>query len=480
MLKPLHNKTKIICTLGPSTSSVEILERMIRAGMDVARLNLSHGTHQEHSAMLKKVREASKRVGKEVTILLDLQGPKIRIGDLNVPSIKLKNGARFTITTNPIVGDDKRVSTTYSKLTSDVHPGDKILLDDGKLRLRVLKVKQRDVLCEVMAGGALSANKGMNLPGVSMSAPSLTPKDLRDLEFGIKRDVDYVALSFVRTSDNIRRLRKAIIKRIPKGRFLPIIAKIEKPLAITNIDSIVAEADGIMVARGDLGVELAPEDVPLLQKMIIRKCNEAGKPVVIATQMLESMINSPTPTRAETSDVANAVVDGGDAVMLSGETSVGKYPQETVRMMDRIICKVEADYVRTSRVPDRTLGGVDSRLDALGRAACILAEQMNSAAIVTVTHTGNTAKVVSRYRPRPKIIAITDRAKIIRRLNLIWGVYGMMIDNLDADSDKALLTIQNRLIQNGLVKRGEYVVLLAGQPFFERGSTNFIKVERMG
>jgi pyruvate kinase len=258
-----------------------------------------------------------------------------------------------------------------------------------------------------------------------------------------------------------------------------VIAKIEKPQAIANIDEIIKEADGIMIARGDLGVELPPEDVPLLQKMIIRKCNEAGKPVVIATQMLESMIRSPTPTRAEASDVANAVLDGADAVMLSGETSVGKYPLEAVRMMDRIISRVEANGSPVGGVVDRQQVNIESRLDALGRSACILAEQMNASAVVAVTHTGNTARVLSHYRPGPKIIAITDRAKIQRRLNLLWGVHCMVVENLDQDSDKSLQVIQEKLINSGTLKRGDYFVLLAGQPFFARGSTNFIKVERI-
>lgn len=474
-----QSKTKIVATLGPSSSSVELLTELIRAGVDVARLNFSHGSHDEHLTAMRNVQEAMKRTGELVTILQDLQGPKIRIGAFNVPFIELRNGAHFTITTDQITGDETRVSTTYIHLTKDVSPGDVILLDDGKIRVRVLEIRDNDVRCEVLAGGTLSAKKGINLPNVAVSTPSLTEKDIHDLEFGIKYDVDYVALSFVRTADDIRHLRKEIIQRIDKRRFLPIVAKIEKPQAVANIDSIIAEADAIMIARGDLGVELPPEDVPLLQKTIIRKCNSAGKPVIIATQMLESMINSPTPTRAEANDVANGVLDGADAVMLSGETSVGKYPLEAVQIMDRIIKKVESDNFVFQRVLDHPHQGVSSRHDALGRAACVLAEQMKAAAIVCVTHSGETARVVSRYRPRTRIIAITDRDKIHRRLNLIWGVHGIVIDNLLQDSDKALKQIQERLLSMGLIKRGEYIVILAGQPFFARGSTNFIEVEKV-
>jgi pyruvate kinase len=479
MIGSLDCKTKIVCTLGPSTATVEVIMNLIHAGMDVARLNFSHGSHEDHLGMLTNVQEASKRTGVEITILQDLQGPKIRIGDFDKPFIELRAGEQFTITTDPVVGDQRRVSTTFDQLTRDVQPGDRILLDDGKLRLRVVEIKRNDVVCEVIVGGTLSAHKGINLPGVAVSAPSFTAKDLDDLTFGLKHDVDYIALSFVRSADDIRELRTVIIERIAKGRFLPIIAKIEKPQAIANIDAIIQEADGIMIARGDLGVELPPEDVPILQKMIIRKCNEAGKPVIIATQMLDSMINNPTPTRAEASDVANAVVDGGDAVMLSGETSIGKYPLETVQIMNRIIRKVESEHLTQRRVLDQQQGGVENRLDALGRAACVLAEQMNAAAIVAVTHTGNTARVISRYRPRPIIIAVTDRPKIRRRMNLIWGVQGMVVENLKEDSDKVLKRIQESLVHSGMVTRGEYVVLLAGQPFFERGSTNFIEVEKV-
>jgi len=479
-----RGKARIICTLGPSTNSVEVLVNLIQSGMDVVRLNFSHGSHEDHLMMLQNAREASNRTGAELTVLQDLQGPKIRIGDLSVPYIELRTGDHFIITIDPIIGEAQKdgrwkVSTTFQKLTHDVLPGDKILLDDGKIRLRVIEVKKTDVACEVVIGGTLSAYKGINLPGVSVSAPSFTAKDRQDLEFGIKHDVDYVALSFVRTAEDIKGLRKIIIERIEKGRFLPIVAKIEKPQAIANIDHIIAEADAIMIARGDLGVELPPEDVPILQKMIVKKCNEAGKPVIIATQMLESMINNPTPTRAEASDIANAVVDGGDAVMLSGETSVGKYPLEAVQIMDRIVKKVESEHVGQMRVLERPHWTVESKLDALGRAACVLAEQMNAAAIVVVTRSGQTAKILSRYRPQPRIIAITDRPKILRRLNLYWGIKGVVIDMLADDSDKALQDIQEKLVNSGMVMRGEYVVVLAGQPFFARGSTNFIKVEQV-
>lgn len=474
-----HAKAKIVCTLGPATSDEAMLVKLIRAGMDVARFNFSHGSYDDHLRTINNLRAAMKATGEHITLLQDLQGPKIRIGEIGAPSIDLVPGNTITITTEPIVGTTARVSTTYTHLPKDVHKGDTLLLDDGKLQLRVREVVVNDVECEIVVGGKLSSHKGINLPGVALSTPSYTEKDLQDLEFGIKNCIDYVALSFVRSADDIRDLRQEMAWRMPKGQTIPIIAKIEKPQAIADIDHIIAEADGIMIARGDLGVELPPEDVPILQKMIVKRSNAAGKPVIIATQMLESMISSPTPTRAEASDVANAVMDGGDAVMLSGETSVGKYPLEAVMIMEKIIRKVEGEITARGRVFEKGRGVIENRHEALGMAACLLSEQMKSAAIVTVTNSGKTAQVLSRYRPNQQIIAVTDSASTLRRLNLVWGVSGIVFEDLSGDSDSALQRIQERLVALGLVRRGEYFVLLAGQPLLARGSTNFIKVEKV-
>jgi pyruvate kinase len=474
-----EGKTRIVCTVGPASSEPGILGDMLLAGMDVARLNFSHGTREEHLHALRSIHEAARRSGVEPAVLQDLQGPKIRVGALSVPSIELTPGSRLIITTDPIVGGPGRIGTTYQGLPRDVHPGADVLLDDGKMRLRVVEVRGNDVICEVAVGGTLSAHKGINLPGVAVSAPSFTDKDLQDLVFGLEQEIDYVALSFVRSAEDIRQLRAAIAAHRSRGRRLPVIAKIEKPQAVANIDEIIAEADGIMIARGDLGVEIPPEDVPIHQKMIIRRCNAAGKPVIVATQMLESMTSSPTPTRAEANDVANAVIDGGDAVMLSGETSVGKYPLETVRMMERIIRKVESERLGPSRAAE-SRSGIADRHDALGRSACLLAEQMHAAAIVTVTNSGQTARVLARYRPEPPIIALTDSPTTLRLLNIVWGVRGLLVGGLDEDSDHALANVQKHLLASGMVRSGEYIVLLAGQPFFARGSTNFIKVEQVG
>ena len=474
----LYGKTKIVCTLGPSSSTVDVIEKMIRAGMDVVRLNFSHSTHEEHRAAMKAVREAAERAGEPIAILQDLQGPKIRTGKLASPEVRLVDGAKFIITINEIAGNKERVSTTYQNLPKDVKPGDTILMDDGLLQLKVLSSTTTDVVTEVVHGGILKEHKGINLPGVSVSAPSLTDKDVEDLEFGIANDIDYVALSFVRTGDDIRRLREFIIAKIDKGKKLPIIAKIEKREALDNIDEIIREADAIMVARGDLGVECATEDVPIAQKMICKKANAAGKPVIIATQMLESMIENPRPTRAEANDVANGVLDGADAVMLSGETSVGKYVVEVVRTMDLIIRRAEEEYRDQLDLADEAGEKQAEVFKAIGRAACVLAKQIGAAAIVPITHSGETAKTIAKYRPYGKIIAVTDRERIRRRLNLVWGVRSILVPKI-ADTDTTLATIQQELLKSGYVNKGDYIVMTAGIPLLARGTTNMVKVEKI-
>jgi pyruvate kinase len=474
----LYGKTKIVCTLGPSSSTIDVIEKMIHAGMDVVRLNFSHGTHEEHRAAMKAVREAAERAGEPIAILQDLQGPKIRTGKLASPEVRLVDGAKFIITINEMAGNAERVSTTYQNLPKDVKPGDTILMDDGLLQLKVLSSTATDVVTEVVHGGILKEHKGINLPGVSVSAPSLTDKDIEDLEFGIANDIDYVALSFVRTGDDIRRLREFIIAKIDKGKKLPIIAKIEKREALDNIDEIIREADAIMVARGDLGVECATEDVPIAQKMICKKANAAGKPVIIATQMLESMIENPRPTRAEANDVANGVLDGADAVMLSGETSVGKYVVEVVRTMDLIIRRAEEEYRDQLDLADEAGEKQAEVFKAIGRAACVLAKRIGAAAIVPITHSGETAKTIAKYRPYGKIIAVTDRERIRRRLNLVWGVRSILVPNI-ADTDTTLATIQQELLKSGYVNKGDYIVMTAGLPLLARGTTNMVKVEKI-
>lgn len=471
-------KTKIVCTLGPASSTPEVITAMVTAGMDVARINFSHGTHDEHLHTLHHLRKIASALGEPVSVVLDLQGPKIRIGELKTPSIELKPGDALTITTHETRGDGRTVSTTYQHLPKDVKKGDRILLDDGKLEVRVLETTKDAVETSVVTGGILTAHKGINLPGVAVSAPSLTEKDKEDLLFAFEHDVDYVALSFVRKDHDVAALRDFIIENGPKGRKIPIIAKIEKSEAISNIEAILKETDAVMVARGDLGVELPTEDVPLLQKMIVRKCNETGKPVIIATQMLESMINNPTPTRAEASDVANAVLDGADAVMLSGETSVGKYPIQSIQMMDRIIRKTEDQLGNQHRFSPDWIPSTHE-YDPLSRSACVLAEQLRASTIVVLTHSGSTAAHVAKFRPPARIIAVTDRGKIMRRLNLIWGIRGLIVEDLKKDTDKTFKKIQEQLLQEGYIDHGETIVMLAGIPLFEGHPTNTIKVDKV-
>ena len=472
------SRTKIVCTIGPACDTREKIDAMIRAGMDVARINFSHGNHSQHLRTLKIIHQAAKDKGEPISIIMDLQGPKIRIGDLKTASVELKEGAKVTITTRPVVGDAQTLSTTYQHLPKDVKVGNRILLDDGKIELKVIGVDRQDVRLRVVSGGVLTAHKGINLPGIKVSAPSLTEKDKNDLLFAFKHDVDYVALSFVRRAHDVASLRDLIIEKGPKGRKIPIIAKIEKDEAIKNIDEILKETDAVMVARGDLGVELPTEDVPLLQKMIVRKCNELGKPVIIATQMLESMIENPRPTRAEASDVANAVLDGADAVMLSGETSVGKYPVQAIEVMNRIITKTEEQSALQNPFDPDWIPS-SHEYDPLSRSACILADQLKASTIVALTHSGSTAAHVAKFRPPARIIAVTDREKIMRRLNLIWGIRGLIVENLKKDTDATFKKIQKQLLDEGYVEKGEVIVLLAGIPLFEGHPTNTIKVDRV-
>jgi pyruvate kinase len=476
----MEARARILATIGPASDTREKLVQLAGAGLDVARLNLSHGTHDIHRASIASVRAASKDVGRPLAILMDLQGPKIRIGTFATPTVDLTPGSTFTVTTSNVQGTAERVSTSHAGLPGDVKAGDPLLLDDGKIRLVVERVSGTDVVCRVEVGGPLSARKGINLPGSSVSVPSLTGKDLDDLAFGIREGVDALALSFVRSAEDIRALRSAMLRLVPEEGRLPVVAKIEKPQAIDDIDAIIEVADGIMVARGDLGVELPPEEVPAHQKMIIRKCLAAGRPVIVATQMLESMIANPVPTRAETSDVANAVMDGADAVMLSGETSVGKYPVEAVSMMNRIILQVEGRRLAVGNLWETLLAKSDRSHDALGRAACVIAEQTRAAAIIAVTHTGLTARVVARYRPETSVIAVTDMEETLRRLSFVWGVRGVVVGPDDRSVSAIVRIVREKLETEGLLRPGAPVVILGGVPLFSGGSTNSIRVERLG
>jgi pyruvate kinase len=471
----IYRKTKIICTIGPATNSIENLVLLTNAGMDVARLNFSHGTHEDHLGVMKNIQEVRRLTGKQISILQDLGGPKIRTGRLVTQSVELKAGAEITITTQDILGDEKRISTTYDRLSKDVKPGDRILIDDGLIELRVVSTKDTDVLCSIVDGGILKEHKGMNLPGVTVIGPSLTQKDIQDLEFGLQNNVDYVALSFIRSANDIAALKELIQS---EGRNVPVVAKIEKGEAIEDIENIIDRSDAIMVARGDLGVELSSEDVPVLQKMLIQRSNSKGKPVITATQMLESMVRDPLPTRAEASDVANAVLDGTDAVMLSAETSVGQFPMDAVKVMDRIIKRAETSGAKYRCAVERSTDEQENIFDAIGHAACVMADQIGASAIVPITHTGASAKTIAKYRPAAKILGVTDNERCIRALNLVWGVRGILISGI-SDTDTTFQVVKSEILKSGYVKKGETIVLTAGVPLLERGTTNTLKVERL-
>jgi pyruvate kinase len=450
--------------------------------MNVARLNFSHGTHEEHALVIERVRAISSRLGCAVAILQDLQGPKIRTGALQYGKpITLVDNTQVTITTHDMVGNGQVISTTYKPLPQDVKIGDRILLDDGLLELRVLGTSETDVQCLVVHGGVLGEHKGINLPGVAVSAPALTEKDRDDLQFGIKHGVDYVALSFVRHPEDVREAQRLIqqylVEVYGKGveRDIPLIAKIEKPEAVEQLDDILAVADGVMVARGDLGVEMPQEKVPLIQKRIIARCNERGLPVITATQMLESMVTNPRPTRAEVNDVSNSILDGTDAVMLSAETSVGAFPVAAVQMMARIALETEANYYTAGQPAHRH----HSLAEAVSHAARALAEAANVQDIVVFTGTGNSARLISKDRPRVPILAYTPSEQVYNQLALWWGVWPYRI-SLQATTEDLIAHVEQRLQDDKLVQRGEYVVIMGGMPIASKARTNFVKLHRVG
>lgn len=462
---------KIICTIGPASDSEEMLTKLAEAGMDVARLNFSHGTHEEHLKKIKLIRKISNRLKKPVAILQDLQGPKIRIGKFADPPISLNPGDLFTITTDEkTVGNENIVSTSYKNLANDVQHGDQILVNDGLIKLRVIEKTETDVFCEVVNGGNLYDRRGINLPGVKISEPSLTAKDKDDLQFGLDNGVDYVALSFVRDAQSLRDIKKIIGKKN-----VPVIAKLEKPEALNNLDEIIAETDGVMVARGDLGVEIFSARVPVVQKEIIGKCIKAGKPVITATQMLDSMMTNPIPTRAETSDVANAVFDGSDAVMLSGETAFGKFPVESVTMMKSIICEAEkrSAYFRLKPV-DRRHTEHHEFSHSICYAAYFAANEMHAKYIVVFTRSGYTAAVMSALRPDVPILALTPNINTVHRLTLYWGVMPVHLEEmLDIEDDMSQL--EKYLKKNKWVKSGNNIVVISGSSR-EAGGTNSLRL----
>lgn len=469
-------RTKIVCTIGPASRSYALIEELIKEGMDVARLNFSHGTYEEHSSTIRHIREVSRKLKKPVAILQDLAGPKIRTGLLQKNRVLLKEGASFTLTTRQVSGNEREVSVNYSFLPQKVTKGSTIFLADGSLELVVEKVTPTDIKCCVIKGGELTSQQGVNLPGDSFEIPSLSPKDQRDLLFGIEHKLDFIGISFVREAQDVLQVRR-ILKQ--KGaEEISLIAKIEKQEALHNLDEIIEAADGIMIARGDLGVEIPLQEVPLVQKTIIKKCNLVGKPVITATQMLESMIENPRPTRAEVTDVANAIFDGTDAIMLSEETAMGKYPVESVVMMNKIALETEKslDYEKILR--ERALSVKATIPDAISHATCQIAQDLKAAAIVTFTLSGSTARMVARYRPRTPIIAGSPKESTVRKLNLSWGVYPRQSSQIE-DTDDMICKAKKAALESGLVFGGEKIVITAGIPFAIPGTTNLIKVEAL-
>src|SRR5579862_765295 len=466
--------SKIVCTIGPASRQPRILKRLLEAGMDVARLNFSHGSHSEHLECIQTLRGMAQKLRKTIAILADLQGPKIRTGALaGVVPVVLRAGQKFTITTARILGDSTRVNTTFLPLPKEVHRGDRILLSDGLIELRVESVRGREVNCNVVNGGALGEHKGINLPGVQLRVPALTPKDRADLRFALAHGVDYIAVSFVRRPEDVL-LAKSLIRRAKKDT--PVIAKLEKPEAIENLEGILRVADGVMVARGDLGVEMNPERVPVVQKNIIARAREFRRPVITATQMLESMTENPRPTRAEASDVANAIFDGSDAVMLSAETASGKFPVEAVSMMARIIAEAEASITEFPRPATQEKLKV---AETVAELVCHASRELHLKWIVVFTHSGFTARLISRYRPLVPIAAFAPEPETRRRMALLWGVAPLEIANLRKVEQLAEIS-EKRLLKEKLVRKGDVIAIVAGTPMGVRGTTNFMKFHVIG
>jgi pyruvate kinase len=468
-MKSLIHRTKIVATIGPASDSIAILRKMMLAGMNVARLNFSHGKYEDHAERIKRLRSVSEELDLPLMLLQDLQGPKIRVGDLPAEGILLKEGESLTLV--PIAdytGQPNTVAIDYPYVAEEAEPGTQVLLDDGLLELRVETIDGNQVQCQVVAGGLLKSRKGVNFPTLNLRLPSLTEKDKRDLDFGIEQGVDLISLSFVRKPEDIQTL-KALLKE--KGANIPVLAKLEKPQAIANLTAIVDECDAIMVARGDLGVEMSPEKVPLIQKRIIHLCNQKGIPVITATQMLDSMIHNPRPTRAEASDVANAIMDGTDAVMLSGESAVGDYPIEAVKMLARIATEVEPSIQFVNYPPNLTDDAA-----AISEALHAIDDAINLQCIVALTETGYTAKLASEERPKAPIIAYTPDPKIYRRLSLNWGVRPVLMQFPKETLEELLPHIEADLIQRNFAVSGDKVLVMGGVPMGKAGGTNFLKI----
>ncbi len=471
----LQKKTKIVATIGPVTESQEMLEKLLKAGLNVIRMNFSHGDFAEHQMKIVNGRAASEKTGIPVAFLQDLGGPKIRTGEFDTESgrVVIKKGKTFTLTTNKIKGTEEICHVNYAKLPQEVEVGHRIMLDDGKKELKVMKVTATDIICKVIEGGELKGRRGVNLPDTNVSISSLTPKDKADLEFGIKNKVDFFALSFVRRPSDVIELRKILEKNKCNAH---IISKIETPQAVENIDEIIELSDGIMVARGDLAIEVPAEEVPIIQKQIINKCNFAGKPVITATQMLESMIHAPVPTRAEVSDIANAILDGTDAIMLSEETTLGEFPLNAVSVMTRVAKRIENDLLHdqllssTERIDPKNLN------ESIGASAIKIAKKVNAKLIVSLTNSGKGARCLSRHRSQLPILAFTPNREAYQKLNLSFGVWPFEIKKY-TDFDHAVADIRKAIAVNKLAKKGDHVVIVGARPFGKGNGVNLVLVE---
>lgn len=469
-------RTKIVCTIGPASESRETLIELIRAGLNVARLNLSHGTREEHASRLKTIRQAARETGEYVAIMLDLKGPEIRIGTFPGGKIRLEDGDLFTFSTRPGAGSQESVSVEHPGLTRDVEPGAHLLLDDGNIVMEALEVGETTVKCRVLAGGTLADRKKINLPGMKVSLPALSEKDVEDIRFGAREGVDFIAASFVRKAADVLAIRKVIEDA---GASIDVISKIESKEGLENLEEILKVSNGVMVARGDLGVEVPAEEVPLAQKDMIARCNRVGKPVITATQMLESMVSHPRPTRAEASDVANAILDGTDAVMLSAETAAGEFPTEAVRVMARIAERTEQALDYQSILARRAASPLRTVTAAISHATVHTAQDLGAAAIITPTQSGHTARMVSKYRPRSPIIAVTPEERVARRLALVWGVSAVVQPKTDSTDEMVDRAIEGAL-RTGQIKNGDLVVITAGVPVGIQGTTNLLRVHTVG
>ncbi|EEB36932.1 pyruvate kinase [Anaerococcus hydrogenalis DSM 7454] len=478
-MKPdILKKTKIVCTIGPASESPEVLEQLVKNGMNVARLNFSHGSHEEHLEKIKTIKKLRRKLNVPLGLMLDTKGPEIRIGRFEEKEYFLKPDDIFTITTRDIIGNKDIVSVSYSGLPNDVEKGSIISVDDGLIQLEVMEIKDgTDIVCRVQNNGVISNNKGVNLPGRVTNLPAITPKDVDDIKFGIENGIDMIAASFIRKKEDIYDIRKVLEDH--GGEDILILSKIESQEGVDNIDEIIEASDGIMVARGDLGVEIRTELIPLVQKEVIRKCNKAAKPVITATQMLDSMQRNPRPTRAETTDVANAIIDGTDCVMLSGETAAGKYPVEAVKTMRDICITTELSDDFEENIYQAEIDRKITTTNAISKSTCTIASQLNAKAIITCTASGNTAKAVSKFRPKTNIIACTIDEKVARRLSVSWGVYPVIVEKAHETDELIERAIVGALKEN-YVQEGDITVLTAGIPLGVSGTSNLIKVHVIG